>query len=137
MYFSFAALAPKDEEPEAMLGMQGLNPEEEELGPSDEEDMGDEQEDEQLVGKPTAPDLAGSADGGPSAIPDEPTAIPVVTPEHLTLERRAPEEPTALTPTPLVAKLMPRQPVFRRLREKNLYRFGCVRCLGLRGWIGM
>ena len=96
MYFSFAALAPRErEEPDAMTGMKDFNQEEEELGPPDEEYMGDLQEQQQEEEKPTAPDPAASSDGGPSAIPDTPAVHPMATPEHLILERRAPEEPTA------------------------------------------
>ena len=73
------------EEPDAMIGMQGLNPEEEEQGPPDEEDMGDEQEDEQLVGKPTAPDLAGEHLRSLPAL--TPAVLSVMTPEFQTPQR--------------------------------------------------
>ena len=120
MHFSFAALAPRErEKPDAMMGMKDLNPEEEELGPPDEEYMGDLQEQQQEEEKPTAPDPAASSDGGPSAIPDTPAVHPMATPEHLILERRAPEEPTAPTPSPLLAQLIPQLPILRRLRTKT------------------
>ena len=96
------------EEPDAMMGMEDFN-QEEELGPPDEEHMGDEQEEHQEGEKPTALDPAASSDCGPSAVPVPPAVLPVVNPDYQTPERRAHEEPTALTPPALVAKLMPHE----------------------------
>ena len=81
--------------------------------------MGDEQEEQQEEEKPTALDPAASSDCGPSAVPVQPAVLPVVNPEYQTPERRAHEEPTALTPPALVAKLMVQGPTLKRLKTKT------------------
>ena len=104
-----------------MMGMVDFN-QEEELGPPDEEHMGDEQEEQQEGEKPTALVPAASSDCGPSAVPVPPAVLPVVNPEYQTPERRAHEEPTALTPPALVAKLMPQGPTLKRLKTNSCTR---------------
>ena len=92
------------EEPEEMMGMEDQM--EEELGPPEEEDMGDEQNEQQEGEKPTALYPVASPDPGPSAVRVQPAVLPATKPEYKTPEKRPEEEPTALTPVALVAKVM-------------------------------
>ena len=107
------------EEPDETMGFEDPNQMEEELGPPDEEPMGDEQDEQQEGQNPTALEPAASSDCGPSAVPMQPPLLPVVEPECKTPEKRAHEEPTALTPPALVAKVMAQGPTLKRLKKKT------------------
>ena len=107
------------EEPDAMMPMEDPEPMAEELVPPGEEHVGDEQDEQQEGEKPTALYPVASPDPGPSAVRVQAAVLPPTEPEYKTPEKRAEEEPTALRPVALVAKVMAQGPSLNRLVKKR------------------
>ena len=98
-------------------------PEEEQLElPLEEEYVEQEQVEELLEEEPAAGTSNCGAVVLPETAPETAVAtavLPIQDPQYTTPERRQREEPTAQTPSPMVASLMSRTPKLRRLKEKT------------------
>ena len=93
----------------------------EQLEPPVEEYMEEEQE-EQVQEEPTAtisPTAAAGPAADPAVLSDAPAVLPIADPQYTTPVRHWRVEPTALTPTPMVEKLMPKALKLRRLLERS------------------
>ena len=101
--------------------MDGPPEDMDELGPPIEEYSEQELEGQEQEKPPVCnPASAGTTASAGPGTGDQPAAVlPIVEKCFTTPQRNPPEEPTALHPTPLVAKLMDRNPKLRRLNQKT------------------
>ena len=96
-------------EPPTEEYMEQEQEEKEETEQEEQEQKEQEQQQEQQQVQPP----------GPESLPVAPAILPVLDPQDTTPERPERVEPTALTPDPLVAKMLDKSPKLKRLTKKT------------------